>query len=71
MMKLSATLLSREVRDIGRISLIDGGLDLGRGTTVADFHSRGTMPSWRDWFMMSASGSLSSQANSLISLPGI
>ena len=39
-MKLSATLLSREVRDIGRISLVDGGLDLGRGTTVADFHSR-------------------------------
>ena len=49
-------------RGLGPISL--GGFCLGKGTTLASFHSRGTYPSQREALKMAVKGSANQTENS-------
>ena len=68
--KPSQTLAKRDVNEIGLSLDIVAGDSLGMGAIVASFHTWGTTPSLKDELNISVTGMLSSQANSLINLPG-
>ena len=72
MTKVSQTLLTVDVRDMGRSLSAEGvGTTFGRGTTTACFHCHGTVPDDNEELSMSQAGVLISKANSVRILLGI
>ena len=70
--QVSQTLANVRMSDMGRSLSIDGvGVTLGTGTTMAFFHWDGTVPRDKEAFIMSVTGTLSSNAKVLMSPLGI